>query len=170
MQNMLKSLYKNHIRIGCVYKQKARVRLGFLKIMGKTANKTRCKYFKRIEHVSRTQGTYLAASAKSTSSLSNSTSHITVIVGDPSDHPHCERHGPALLFRETFDDGRPTRQFYGCSANRDRNECRVRERVEQAPAADADDDRARFVAYENRLQRNAALFQDVGVYPKESVL
>lgn len=87
-----------------------------------------------------------------------------MIANDPGDHPHCERHGPALLFRETFDDGRPAHQFYGCSANRDRKQCRVRESAAELDAS-AEDDRARSVAFEERLQQNAALFAQIQSLP-----
>lgn len=87
-----------------------------------------------------------------------------MIANDPADHPHCERHGPALLFRETFDDGRPARQFYGCSANRDRNQCRVRDSAADAEAVAADD-RVRSEAFEERLQQKTTLFAQIQALP-----
>lgn len=86
------------------------------------------------------------------------TSHLTVVASDTLDrHPHCEHHGPALLFRETFDD--PTKtplEFYGCSANRDRHACRVRTAVDAA-----DDEQRRAADYERRMAANAELLQMV---------
>lgn len=85
------------------------------------------------------------------------TSHISVIEED-APPPHCEHHGSALLFRETFDDGRPPATFHGCSANRDRNQCRIL----RTPIAD---DQQLSAAYEHRVLTNTQLLQLVRAQP-----
>lgn len=105
-----------------------------------------------------------SAAKKPLKTKKSSGSHIQVIAEDPSENPHCERHGPVLKFRETFDDGRPPSIFYGCSANRDRNSCPFSEHpaakenlpVQRAAAAEA---------YETRLMQHAELLAKIRALP-----
>lgn len=94
---------------------------------------------------------------------SSSKSHIKIITEELSENPHCENHGPALKFHETFDDGRSPNTFYGCSANRDRNCCRIR------TALSAEDDLAQRTAaaeaYDTRMIEHVQRFATISDLP-----
>lgn len=53
--------------------------------------------------------------------------HITVINQNHVDHRPNKMcvHGPALLFKKTFDNGTAPIEFYGCSAYRNPKECPI---------------------------------------------
>lgn len=53
-----------------------------------------------------------------------------MINGNLSSHPHCQSHGPALLFQQLIDTSpspvsEPVVKFFACSAIRDKNVCKI---------------------------------------------